>query len=386
MQVLFRSELTETERSEWTGFWTHCKFTHAEQHLMWAGIERGKGRIPVFVSGHIDDTVVCIGLFSVRPLVRDHYSLEAVCLRGPVCDRIDAFEEYITKILAEFRERGVGSVRISPYWHSPEATSMAACLQRLGFRPYYRKEKSFTETGRVDLKPEINEIAAAFSKYTRRDIKRIEAFGIELRAITNLDDAILAYRSLCRMREQRGLTPMSRSEFVAAFEAVLKEGELGILFGAFFHEDFLGALWLKRGPVVANTAGYAIEREDCKRISNGLTIGPALWWEGIKWAKEKGCAWLDVEGYSEETPESSPVYDVHQFKRKFRPIPVQIMSEHVLICNKAVYFLYLVQVILRRALMFQREVAYRLSSKFARWIAVQKSRKVLAFQRQGNKL
>jgi hypothetical protein len=156
---------------------------------------------------------------------------------------------------------------------------------------------------------------------------------------------------------------MSRGEFRGVFEHVLAGQDLGILFSAYSGTQFLGALWLVRAPCVAKTLGYAIEVEECAKISNSLSIGPPLWWRGIEWAKARGCMWLDVWGYSETTPPASPVYQIHQFKKKFRPVPVQVLGEHVYVCNRAVYTAHQAQRFLLRARKFALSLPYQVQTR-----------------------
>lgn len=371
MDLEFQFELSESEKIQWAEFWNNCQHSHPRQHFLFGEIEFEKGRFPIYFSGEVDGNLVCTAIFSIRPLFFDKtFSLEAICLRGPVFDDVSFFQDLIRFAVDRFKALRVGSIRISPYWQFPEAEEVLSALKELGFTPYYKHRRveatyvgSRTGTGRVDLTRSEDEILASFSKYTRRDIKRVAKLDIDVHPLQMMDEALLAFHSFCNMRRERGLTQMSKGEFRRTFEYFLADGDYGILFGAFSKKNFLGALWLIRGPQIALTAGYAVEPESCRKVHNSLSIGPPLWWEGIRWAKQKGCSWLDVEGYSETTPKSSPTYHIHEFKRKFRPLPIQIISEHVLVCNPMTYRFYKGCHFLRRGTRFAKSLAYQLRTR-----------------------
>ncbi len=60
VEVNFRFELTEEQKKKWTGFWGNSRHTHADQHPAFAEIERGMGRTPIFISGEIGGSIVCL--------------------------------------------------------------------------------------------------------------------------------------------------------------------------------------------------------------------------------------------------------------------------------------------------------------------------------------
>ena len=280
-------ELTQQREAEWLAFWKSCSHPHARQHLSYAAVELGKGRTPLFIAGYVDDAMVCTGLFSIRPLFSGtRRSLEAQCLNGPVFDDVAYFQDYIQAAAEWCAAQGVGSIRIAPYWWFPEAAELEDLLRTLGFKPFYRREGARLNSGLVDLTCSQESMLTSYSKWTRRDITRLRKFSIDLRPASTFAEALPAFESLCALRRRRGLTAMSRREFEETFD-ILRDGEYGILFAAHCHGAFLGGLWLVRGPQIANTAGYAIEQEACKRVSNGLSIGPPLWWNGIQWAQTR---------------------------------------------------------------------------------------------------
>ena len=354
----------ESSKAEWKRFWNQCRHSHPRQHFLFGEIERAKGRIPIYAFGEIDGSIVCLGIFSIRPLFfGNRFSLEAVCLRGPAFDDVTHGREFLLQIISQFKALNVGSIRISPYWIFPEADALLSALAGLGFSPYAGGSNGRQSTGLVDVRRSEDKIFASFSRSARYQIHLAKRLDVSVRPATNLDDALVAFRCLNQMRAKRGITPFDYREFEATFKHVLKRQEYGILFNSFIDDTFLGGLWIIRGTKTANPSGYAVLQSVSKKLPSSLSIGPSLWWEGIKWAKEKGCSWLDVEGYSEDTDKSSQTYHVHEFKRKFRPKPTQTISQHIYVCNPLVYSVYKGYNLFFRACNFAKSLPYQFKTR-----------------------
>lgn len=338
MKVNFCFELNEAEIVKWNDFWHRCRHAHPRQQFLFGKIERAKGLTPVYVYGEAGGSIVCAGIFCVHPLFAGkHLSLEAVCLRGPAFDDISYGEYYIREAISWFTSLHVGRLRISPYWYFPEAEPIASLFEEIGFVPYDGDRSA--STGLLDLTRSESDILASFDRKTRQQIKAAAKLGISIVPATDIDEATLALSCLSSMRRQRGLTPMSENEFAAIFEYVLKGQDKGLLLNAKLGTTLLGTLWNFRARDYSNPAGYAIVPHTSRDLPSSFSIGPVLWWEMMKWAKSRGCRWFDVEGYVENPDPSSRTYEVHRFKRRFNPQPVELMNEHTIVCNKAMHFL-----------------------------------------------
>ncbi len=375
MNLHFCYELDQGQKAQWEQFWYKCQHSHPRQHFLFGEVERAKGRIPVYAFGEINGSIVCIGVFSIRPLFfGNKFSLEAICLRGPAFDDVTQGREFLLQVISRFKTLSVGSIRISPYWIFPEANEVVSAIAALGFLTYGSSSGDRTSTGLVDIQRREDEILRSFSRSARYQIYLASRLSVSVRPVTNFDDAVVAFKCLEQMRTERGILPLSYEEFKATFEHVLKDSEYGILLNSFIGDTFLGGLWIIRGIRTANPAGYAVQRSISKELPSSLSIGPSLWWEGIKWAKEKGCSLFDVEGYDEGVDKSSPLYHIHEFKRKFCPKPTQIISQHVYVCNTLTYSVYKGFNLFLRGCNFVKRLPYQL-----------KNRSVLQFRKGGSK-
>jgi len=333
-------ELDQAQKDQWEQFWYKCRHAHPRQHFLFGQVERAKGRIPVYAMGEINGSIVCLGIFSIKPLLSGKkLSLEAICLRGPSFDDITYGREFLLQIISRFKTLCVGSIRISPYWIFPEADKVLPVLAELGFSFYSSNSSAHDSTGLVDLQRSNDDIFSSLSKSTRREIRRAERQNITVRPTNNSSETEIFFQRLNQMNRERGIIPVSHNEFKATFQYILGKQQLGVLLNSFAGQTFLGGLWIIRSVLTAHTARYVVAPNPLKELSN-LSIGPLLWWSGIKWAKEKGCLWLNVEGYADNADPSDTKYFVYKFKKKFKPQPVYILKQHIHICQPFVYSMY----------------------------------------------
>ncbi|MCK4793402.1 MAG: peptidoglycan bridge formation glycyltransferase FemA/FemB family protein [Desulfobacteraceae bacterium] len=341
MRTDFFYELDSVKQSEWTEFWRTCQHTHLHQHLLYGEVERARGRTPVYVIGDVDGRIVCIGIFSIRPLFfGKRFSFEAECFWGPVFDDIECAKEFLLQVKSYFKALNVGSIKVCPYWFYPQAEVVESLLNELGFTttPSVGRPGVRFSTGLIDLNPSKDELLAALKSKTRQEIRRTGRLGVSIRPAENWDEANRFLQHLSTIYRQRSLdyAAVSSKEFKAVFEHILKDGELGVLLIASYDQTFLGGLWIFRGTQTCHYAKYVVVRQTLKKLAS-LTIAPALWWRGIQWAKDKGCRWIDVEGYRDDLEPYDPRYRYNRFKNRFNPTLAQRIGMHVYVHNRAMH-------------------------------------------------
>jgi len=362
VRMRFCHSLTEGQKRQWSDYWQQCRHGHPRQHYLFGEVERAKGRVPFFAYAEIDGAIVCAGIFSIRPLFRNILSFEAVCLRGPIFDEVRRGREFLLQVIDYFKRLRVGTVRISPYWYFPEAESVRSMLAEIGFVPYGSPSPG-ESTGLIDLARGTDQLLASFSRHARYQIGLAGRLGVSVRPIDDSAQGYLGFGCLKRMRAERVIDPMSDAEFKAAFEHVLMPREYGIMLNSYFKDKFLGTLWIFRGTRIANPAGYAVEESAVRQVKSSLSIGPSLWWEGIKWAKEKGCSFLDVEGYKDNADPSDTRYLIYEFKRRLSPTPVHLLGQHVYVCCPPIHSLNSTLHFLSKGWNFAKGLPFRFRKK-----------------------
>ena len=155
----------------------------------------------------------------------------------------------------------------------------------------------FRNTGIIDLTCSEERLRSSFSRSARRKVRLVEKADIVIREITSHAEANVFFDRLNRLVISRhGLTPVPRTEYEAAFENVYRDPAAGVIFGAYHGDVFLGGLLLYRSRTTAHARRYVADALAAQAVAN-LRVAPALWLEGMLWAKRQGCGVFDVEGY-----------------------------------------------------------------------------------------
>jgi lipid II:glycine glycyltransferase (peptidoglycan interpeptide bridge formation enzyme) len=361
MKMQFLEQLDERQTIAWAEFWSKSEHAHPRQHHLFANVERSMGRIPIFVIGERDNEIVASGIFSLSPfLLKNRICMNAICKRGPIIENLDYGRAFISSVTQWLKSRYVGVIEIAPSWYYPEAESVVRLLKELNYIGQDNNQRE--KTGLVDLAKTENEIYSQFSQSTRREMRRAERQNVYVKSVTEHEDAATFYNCLSLMHHERGLTTISEKEFFSTFELILKNNQIGALLCAYHDALFLGGLWLVRSAHVAHASRYVVVNEALRALSN-LSIGPSLWWEGMRWAKARDCALFDMEGSIEEGEPNSASYEVQKFKRRFSPKSVERISVHHKVCNVGIYRIYKNKTVIDRIVRHIASTRYNVRKK-----------------------
>jgi Acetyltransferase (GNAT) domain len=335
LRVDARKSLGPAEMAGWTAFLAAAAKQHPRQDPRFASVEQADGRDTLFLTGYdAGGKVVAIGLLTMlrHPFWPGAHQ-EAQCLSGPVCDDAATLVAFLQSVASLPALARVGRLKVTPFWTGPEAELLAPLLSKAGWS--IREAEPFRSTGWVDTTLPVEEVFARFSKSARREVRRAERQGITLHRVVDREGAKVFLDSLNRLRKERRLGPISAPGFLAAFDAVYGAGEDGVIFSACHDDSFVAGLQLYRGAHVAHGRQFTTEPARLRQLGN-LRIAPFLWLEGLKWAKSKGCAALDVEGWREGVADDDPKYNIYKYKSEFAPVPVRRLAEHSLTLNRSV--------------------------------------------------
>jgi hypothetical protein len=278
--------------------------------------------------------LVAVALLSLvrHPVWRGAYS-EAQCLSGPVCDDIASLVAFVQSISELPALALTGRLKITPFWTGDAAEKLGSSLEEAGWS--ILETERFRSTGWVDTTVPADEILARFSKSARREVRRAERQGVTVVPMIDERDARTFLASLNRLRRDRGLAQISAPGFLAAFDAIYRTGERGVILSALNDGAFVAGLQLYRGAHVAHGRQFTTEPELLRSLGN-LRIAPLLWFEGMRWAQSLGCKALDVEGWRPEVKQGDPKLNIYKYKAEFAPEPVLRLGEHSRTLNRLV--------------------------------------------------
>lgn len=161
----------------------------------------------------------------------------------------------------------------------------------------------------IDLTQELDAIWHNIRKSCRNKISRAQREGITVKINESYDEFYEINKSF---REKKGLG----NKLVVSRDFMQKYGSL--LTSALNNEVLTGILWLEddsniRGLVAASKRlGASHEKANLIGFSNAL-----LWWESIRYAKEKGIKEFDLGGYYTGKNKDDPRVGINFFKEGF---------------------------------------------------------------------
>lgn len=333
MDIECYDDLTGEQIREWREFLARADHQHPRQDPRFAEVERASGNQVMFVTGRRDDRLCAVGIFTLQPnrLVPGRMAV-ASALSGPVCDSAPDMVDFLQGLAAHDRLARVDALRVTPYWLEQEADELAAALAQAGFR--ISDPEPHRDTGMIDLTMTEDELRASFSRSARRKVRLIDKSDVEIRTVTRFGDAETFFERLNTLVIARhNLTPVLRAEYEAGYRHIFNDPSIGVILGAYHDDVFLGGLLLYRSGTTAHARRYVADPEAARAVSN-LRVAPALWLEGMFWAKREGCTRFDVEGFLPVEDKSHPNFNVYEYKREFKPTHVRRVAEHTLVNHR----------------------------------------------------
>lgn len=336
MIIEYHRNLPDTVVADWNTFMLTARHGHPRQMSGFAAVEVALGHTVLHVLGRQGGRICAAGQFSLRrSLFLPGRYAEAVALSGPVCDDAETMAAFLSALVPTPAFARVVSINITPYWLDAEAETLARVLDAAGWMTSDREP--MRHTGLIDLDRPAEAIRASFAANARRKIRQAEDAGIEIRPLATLAEAAMFFDRLNRFVVHRhGLTPVSPAEYEAAWHAIYAPGEIGCILGAWRGEIFLGGLLVYRSERTAHARRYVADP-----AAGRVRIAPALWYQGMLWAKAQGCRMLDVEGFRLIERRDDPLFNVYEYKREFRPTPTVRIGERARILNETAYRLHL---------------------------------------------
>jgi lipid II:glycine glycyltransferase (peptidoglycan interpeptide bridge formation enzyme) len=318
MNTEFVRSLTTQQQQQWSDFLKQSDHAHPNQHYSMSQIEIAKGRTSIFAIGSVNNQIVVAGLFSIRPLwFGRKYSLEAICLSGPVFNDPAHLKPFLGQTIDYFGQIGVGRISMTPFWFYPEAEAVKDVFRQMRFK----SKREPIPTGLVDLRRSEEEMIAALSQKTRKDMRQLEKLPINVYPITQLEDTQPLYHCLSKMRSEKRILPMSWNEFKGLYLWAQDNPQMGCFLRADYEQTFISGMLLKYGTKCAHGSAYAINTE-AKKMPPKTSLGFNLWWQSLLWVKKQGSCNFDVDYYEENVEPTHPFYGFYKFKKHFKPVQV----------------------------------------------------------------
>ena len=336
-----RAILVETP-DRWNSFisdWPDCGLL---QTSLWGDFKQLMGWKAIRLAVENDGCLVAGALMLVKHLPLGLASI-AYIPRGPL---VNWHDRATTKLLLEAlhqaaRENHACFLRIEPpVIHSSQAQSM---LQDLGFYPTAQTNQPRC-TLTLPLDVDIDTLYTELPRRVRRDIRICHTKGVKIRQGDESD--LGTFYKLMRTTASRGGFSSRSLEYYELEYKTFSRGEHTTLLLA----DYDGQTVAAQMPFAFSRYGAAFHGAS-NNTHRHLPINDLLTWEGIKWAKSRGCRSYDLWGIPDEVgeliSEGRPVpndrqdglWGVYTFKKGFGGNITYYVGAYDYIYNKSLYTL-----------------------------------------------
>lgn len=329
--AVWRAEVVaEGERPAYDAFVRGSVRGHPLQLWSWGEVKRGDGWTPLRLALRRSDRLVAAASLVEKRLAASGPRLW-LAHRGPVVAPDAPEAALLWQALRELAaRRGVVALRCDPEWPPEEARLLrAAGLQPLPPRAgWYLGALEPLRVWRISLSGGLDAVFARCEAHTRYDVRRALRRGVVVRPATRAD--LPAFWALERTAATRKAFALRSPEFFDRLwhawngcggggRLLVGEYEGRVVSGAWFVVCGRGC-W---GQFAAADLTY-------RRLNPTV----AVYWAGIRWAIERGCAFCDFGGVG-HIPD--PADGLWAFKKGFGPGDTRFAGEFDLVVQGPAY-------------------------------------------------
>jgi lipid II:glycine glycyltransferase (peptidoglycan interpeptide bridge formation enzyme) len=288
-------ESDATIDAEWDSFLADLGSNHHLQSSLWSQVKSANGwksrRVVALQCGQI------VG--GAQLLIRKIRLVGSVGYlpKGPILvnDDADLAQELILRIRQIASRERIKVLFIQP----PQYGCLSEQLVQQGFRPS-PVETAPAATLLVDLTSELDTILSRMPKGMRNQIRRSQNRGITVRE-GNQDDLPIFHQLLTSTSQRRGFSTFDLKYFQTMWDLFAPSGGMKLFLAELGNEPVSAQFCIAFGDtVIAKQIGWS-------GLHGKLHPNEALDWNTIRWAKENGYKFYDLEGI--ENPAAQAILD-----------------------------------------------------------------------------
>ncbi|NNF29444.1 MAG: peptidoglycan bridge formation glycyltransferase FemA/FemB family protein [Gemmatimonadetes bacterium] len=269
---------------EWDQFLASAGGHYHVQSSLWARIKRLNGWEAFRIK--IRDRKGIVGGAQILSRSVGLFGKVGYVAQGPVIGAGD--KELANVILAAVVDSVVREDLRVLILQAPAYGAVTRSLKAHGFQAF-DVEVSPSATAVVDLRPELDDILGRMSKGMRNGVRRSQRRGISTRTGTRADVPIF-HRLLEATSQRRGISIYPVDYFLGLWDVLEPAGAAAIFLSEWNGEPVSAQLCILFGnTIVAKRIGWSGKH-------GKLHPNEALDWHTIRWAKERGLRYYDLEG------------------------------------------------------------------------------------------
>ena len=328
------------KREQLNGFVASSPRTHFKQLYEWGEVLQYEGtrsiRAGVEQDGALRATLaVCIRRLPGSPLTFMSGS------RGPILDFNDrpALAVLLEGLRDIAREHRAVFLRVDPDCIDEEQDARQAMLDA-GFKHLGRKNWSNLNDPRVvmtlDLSAPESELLGRMRASHRQNIRKVEKKGVVIRDAVDEADVRRFYRLWAEVGERRGFPVRNPDYYRRLWSHFVQRGQ-GRLLVADRNSDTVAALLM----ILVGHKAWVLHSASTSSARK-LKPNEAMWWEAMRWAKQRGATVCDFGGTGTDWPprEDSPGYSLYQYKRGFRAEAAYLTGYYDVVFKPRLYKLF----------------------------------------------
>lgn len=314
--------------TEWVAFVESQRTGSLFQWPLWSDLFNPKTHIWLYFWGEEDHQIRLVALIKGRRILG--LGVDYMIERGPVCDDERVLLEGIKVLIAHLQKEKAIRLRVNPYWEFPLGAKIESGLREVGFASAQQKNDSHYETLSIGLSKSPEEILKGLRKTTRYEIKRAKNLGLSVRPGLNEEDVSNFYQLLKTMSQNKKIRIPTGFFFKKLCQDFFQGESSGILLLTYYRDLLVsGLIVLKHGERAVYSWGASTIDANEKIPKSYLAM-----WEGLLWAKNRGCLFFDLGGYGGEQNKSSGMEDIDLFKKGFGGEFCQLVKIHQYTFNK----------------------------------------------------
>lgn len=243
--------------------------------------------------------------------------------RGPVVSALNELDAVLAELEQSADIRKITQIRVGPYFMGPDVELASAILESRGYRPAER-QGGHTRSAVVPLSDDPGQIRSGFNESTRRQVRKAETMGVEVRDLVtdhDLDAFVRVYR---KMASTRGAQKLSRGHFRRFRDLVRAKPSAGLFLVASLDDRILGGVAVLSTRA---TAWYMYGASDFDFREVPLTF--LCHWEAMVRLGQAGVGRYDLGGLGEPDDAQPAIAGINRFKLGFSKTVVTSTPEHV---------------------------------------------------------
>ena len=304
MEAVFKSELSEQEKSQITGFCRAARYCAIEQSIGFPAILNNQ-KLTYFYLKH-ENSIKSFCQISER------FRFAAIWF-GPVCDDMELMLRSLRKIIDQYKKRRFWYLGVQLYMKSGyESEYLEYALNKLYRIKYLFNNENTKASLEIDLERSISSIYRNMRKGHKSDIQKALRSGIQIVEAQSTGDVKAFVEIYHKMKKARKINGHSSAEIEGIFNHIHDNG-LGSLLLAIDNNNIVlgGALIVKQGI----SARYLISAADPGK--RDLPLTHLVIFRAIEMAKMEGLRYFDFWGYNHFADKNDQIYNVNLFKKGF---------------------------------------------------------------------